>query len=322
MRSFTFTLIFLLTGYWTFATVYFVRPGGSGNGMSWADASSDLAAVLSFAKFGDEIWVAAGVYTPTNGNDRKSSFIIPDGVRLYGGFNGSEPDRTYRDWGKYPTVLRGEIGAPGIEDNSFNVVFTQNAGPQTLVDGFTVTGGNADGKEKKGSLARSGGGWYDLATDGAVSKPNISNCTFLQNKALEGGAFYANGSNGSSCPTFRNCTFLANEAEVDGGAIYCDGREESTNMVHLFNCLFQDNLSSYGAGIFVENGMDATSLVVEKCIFKKNTAKLWGGGIYYSYPVGGYFDFQMHDCNFDGNYPSDVNRNRFLSEPDQDLAKR
>lgn len=321
MRSFALLLAFLFTGYWTFAMVYYVRTDGAGCGSSWADASCDLTKVLSASKSGDEIWVAAGTYTPCKNGDRKASFCIPDGVRMYGGFTGTELDRTSRDWGRNATILSGEIGLPGLDDNSYNVVFTHNAGAQTLVDGFIITAGNANGQERKGSRIRGGGGWHDLASDGGVSSPVISNCTFIFNKALEGGAFYANGNNGSSNPSFHNCTFLTNEAVLDGGAVFCDGREESTNMVQLFNCVFQDNISSYGGGIFFENGLDETGLLVEKCIFRKNIAKLWGGGIYYQFPVGGYFDFRMQDCNFEGNYPSDVNRNRFLIDPDQDLAR-
>ena len=324
MRSFTFTLVFLLTGYWGLAAemIFYVHPEGKGMGTSWSDASNDLTYVLSKARFGDEIWVAKGTYTPSKEGDRRASFYIRDGVRLFGGFSGSEPDRTYRDWGRNPTVLSGEIGIPGIDDNSYNVVFTQNAGPQTVIDGFIITMGNANGEDRKGSRIRCGGGWHDMAANGGVSLPMISNCTFLDNNALEGGAFYANGFNGSSCPTFTNCSFLSNSAKLDGGAIYSDGRDDSTNKIHLINCEFQDNLSSYGGGIYFENGFGETGLVAEKCIFRKNNGLLWGGAIYYSYPNGGFFDFRMVDCRFEENYPTDVNKNRFLSESGQDLAKR
>jgi len=323
MRSFALLLILLMNGFWAFAQVhYYVRPCSSGSGSSWEDATCDLYSVLSVARSGDEIWVAAGTYTPSSNGDRNASFRIADGVRMYGGFTGTEQLRAARDWAKNPTILSGEIGLPGIDDNSYNVVFTQNAGPGTLVDGFVITGGNANGQVKKGSKIRSGGGWHDLASDGNDSEPVISNCTFLFNNAIEGGAFYANGINGSSNPSFKNCEFIRNEALLDGGAVYSDGKNSSANKIYLFNCRLEDNISNYGAGIFVENGVDITGLVVEKCVFKKNIAKQWGGGIFYNNSMGSDFTLHLFECNFDSNYPSDVNRTRFLIDPDQDLARR
>jgi predicted outer membrane repeat protein len=322
MRSLITLLVFLLAGVSSQATVYYVHPAGTGNGSSWADAAADLTTVLSLAQAGDEIWVAAGTYTPTSGTDRTISFELRDGVRLFGGFAGSETSRSQRDWSKNPTLLSGEIGEPGIDDNSFHIIYTNNVSDATVVDGFIITAGNANGQVDKGYRTRGGGGWFDEATNGGVSEPTIANCTFLGNRGLEGGAFFSSGQNGSSNPTFRHCRFLGNFAKLDGGAIFSDGRAQSTNEMSLFNCTFQDNMSSYGACIFVETGNDDTALVMQHCVFKKNNAFLWGGGIFYNFPKGGYFDLQIQDCIFEENYPTDINKTRFLSDPDPDLAKR
>ena len=322
MRLLLLFSVFLLLGVHSFAQIFYVHPEGKGNGMSWDEAASDLALILAQTEAGDEIWVAAGTYTATRSGDRNISFVIPNGVSVFGGFSGQETMRKQRDWSKNPTILSGEIGAPGEDDNTFNVVYTENVGPATRLDGFIIMGGNANGQVPKGGRIRGGGGWHDMAANGGKSRPHISNCTFLANKALEGGAFYCNGEDGSSSPIFSNCRFQGNFANVDGGAIFSNGRSESTSQVKLFNCIFQDNMASYGAGIFFDNGFNETGLTVENCIFKKNNAFLWGGGIYYSYPVGGDFDFQMHECHFESNYPTDVNKESFLSESDRGLAKK
>ena len=50
-------------------TIIYVNQGvtgGSHNGDSWADAYTDLQSALSDAVSGDQIWVAAGTYKPTN----------------------------------------------------------------------------------------------------------------------------------------------------------------------------------------------------------------------------------------------------------------
>ena len=81
-------------------------------------------------------------------------------------------------------------------------------------------------------------------------------------------------------------------------------------------------MSSYGAGIYVENGNDVAGLTAERCIFRKNNAFLWGGGIYYGPATGGRLELEIHDCIFEENYPTDVNRRNFLSEPVRDVAKK
>ena len=65
---------------------------GNNNGTSWADAFIDLQAGLSAATPFDQIWVAKGVYKPTNTNDRNLSFDLKNRVAVYGGFDGGETE--------------------------------------------------------------------------------------------------------------------------------------------------------------------------------------------------------------------------------------
>src|SRR5262245_18788958 len=62
-------------------------PGPTHNGTSWAFAFTSLQTALGAASNGDEIWVANGTYKPTTGTDRTISFIVPAGVKLFGGFS-------------------------------------------------------------------------------------------------------------------------------------------------------------------------------------------------------------------------------------------
>jgi hypothetical protein len=39
------------------------------------------------------------------------------------------------------TVLSGEIGTGAINDNTYHVVYFNNVGNQTLIDGFNITAG-------------------------------------------------------------------------------------------------------------------------------------------------------------------------------------
>src|SRR5690242_9966911 len=105
------TLLALLSPTDASATVRYVNAGapGANNGNSWADAYADLQAALAAAQQGDELWVAAGTYKPTNGTNRDLSFIMKTGVGIYGGFAGSETDRTQRNFNGNITILSGAI---------------------------------------------------------------------------------------------------------------------------------------------------------------------------------------------------------------------
>src|SRR5690606_7714723 len=96
-------------------------PGG--DGASWATAFHDLQDALAIAQAGDEVWIAEGLYKPTEGSDRTATFTLMSGVALYGGFDGTETQREERDWEANVTVLSGDVGVPGDStDNAYHVV--------------------------------------------------------------------------------------------------------------------------------------------------------------------------------------------------------
>ncbi len=94
------------------------HAAGRNDGTSWIDALSDLQDALAVAQFGDQVWIAAGRYTPDRGTgDRTTVFRVPDGVRLYGGFFGDEECLDERDWIVNVTSLSGDLaGDDGPRD--------------------------------------------------------------------------------------------------------------------------------------------------------------------------------------------------------------
>ena len=111
------------------ATIFVdIDATGVNNGSSWGNAFTDLQSALAIAGASDEIWVAEGTYLPTTDGDRDISFVINNGVQVYGGFEGNEIFLEQRDVEENLTILSGNIGDPsGQNDNSFHVVDITNS---------------------------------------------------------------------------------------------------------------------------------------------------------------------------------------------------
>ena len=127
--------------------------------------TAELEQALSIATSGTQIWVQAGIYEPT------ATLIVPEGVKLYGGFTGTETSLLERDWENNPTVLDGQ--------NQFGFVLLKEAAE---VNGFTIQNGFAQAPN------RNGGGVY------AEANTTIENCSIVNNRAaLNGGGLFARG---------------------------------------------------------------------------------------------------------------------------------
>ena len=92
--------------------IYVDADAGDGEetGASWNDAYTDLQDALAVAGASDQIWVAEGTYVPTSTEDRAISFVINNGVKVYGGFVGNETAVWQRDIDENKTILSGNIG--------------------------------------------------------------------------------------------------------------------------------------------------------------------------------------------------------------------
>ncbi|MGI6783239.1 MAG: right-handed parallel beta-helix repeat-containing protein [Aminivibrio sp.] len=293
----------------------------SGNGESWETAFKDFQGALDAASGKKaEIWVAAGTYKPTDGDDPAESFVLKDDVALYGGFAGDEDQRDDRDFTKNVTTLEG---------SGNTVVCAIGVNETAVLDGFTITGGNANG----GGTKNNGGGMYIENGNPTVANctfsgntatsfgggmhikdgsPTLTNSTFSGNNAYRGGGMYIEGASPelTNCtlsgntatsggggmyikdgsPTLTNCTFSVNTATSDGGGMHIEGASPT-----LTNCTFQENKttgSSSGGGMFINKG----SPTVTDCTFSKNSAKAGGGGMHVYSSTS-----KVTDCTFSEN---------------------
>jgi hypothetical protein len=241
------------------ASILFVKPGGTGDCTSWATAC-ELQTALSAVVSDDEIWAAAGTYTP--GTNRDDTFQLVSGVALYGGFTGSETAREQRDWETNITTMSGDIGVTGNNgDNSYHVVTGSDVDATAILDGFTVSGGNADGEEYP---VNSGGGMFN-----DLSSPTLANVTFSNNSAeVRGGGMF----NDLSSPTLSSVTFSSNTAVNGGGG----GMWNEDSSPFLSYVTFTDNTADYGGGM--HNFFSSPTLI--NVTFSNNSATDSGGGMY------------------------------------------
>lgn len=265
-----------------------INATGNNDGSTWADAYVDLQDALAAALSDDEIWVAAGTYVP--GTDTLDNFELVEGVRLFGGFAGTETSEGERDPATNVTILSGDpLGndVPGDSlsrtDNVFHVLladsFITNA---TIVDGFTISGGNSLDPARAGLpgiIRDSGGGLL------SVGSPVISNCIFTQNSASRGGAVYVEGDDASSIK-FLDCSFNENQGRFGAGLmlIALDGGL-------IDNCSFSGNTSGV-SGSAIYNGSSIDTII--NSTFIENTASF--GGIMHDGSIA-YYD----NLNFESN---------------------
>lgn len=214
-------------------------PSG-GDGANWTTAFKHLQDALTTGAGCpniSEIWVARGTYLPDRGEgyvagDRDATFEMHNNIAIYGGFSGSETMLEQRNWTTFVSILSGDIGVTDLtDDNSFTVVFARSTNNSAVLDGFTIRDGRANN-----SLSME----YDYP------------------RWCGGGLYNEGGS-----PVIRNCSFINNRAGNGGGAIY---NWRNCNPV-ISHCIFTDNVAPDGGGIYLRNNCNA---IISDCIFNNN----------------------------------------------------
>ncbi len=244
---------------------------GTGTGQSWTNAMTTLNEALDVAKNSagaiTEIWVAAGVYKPTTTTNRSVTFNIPSGVKIYGGFAGTEVSLAQRVDGANTTYLSGDIGTARVNtDNSYNIITMTNCSSGALLDTLYITGGRAN---ESGTGPTDGGGAIYMTN----SSPTINNCRFDANYGLSAGAIWVQN---GGYPVFANCVFTNNTAPGRASCIQYEGFTSAflSSFLYLGNCVFTNNSGDGGCVWFDEAGG-----WVANCLFNKNNGIIAGGAL-------------------------------------------
>ncbi len=204
-----------------------------------------IQAAIAAATDGDEIIVAPGTYNETID-------FLGKAITLRS-FNGPEVTT---------------IDATGLNDSVVRCM--SGEGPETVLEGFTITGGTGRHSPVPPTVL-GGGGMFNLG-----SSPTVTDCIFVGNTAVDGEHSARGGGmynlNGSS-PTVTGCLFTRNTATATGGMYNIEG---SSPLV--IDCDFIENSATGQAGM--TNGFNNPTIV--GCRFIRNTAtqsNLVAGGI-------------------------------------------
>lgn len=287
--------------------IRYVKPGGTGDGTSWINASGDIQRMIDELADNNpggqpgEVWIAAGEYEPQtqliSNASYSASFRMRDGISVYGGFAGGETSKTARTMKTKPegeevmpwefehtTVLkaayydRKNLALNGnkwtLTSDSRHVVWfapMQDEYPFTQVttlDGVTIMGGYAQG----------GTGLDDFYTDRGAGvymdgeNAYLTNCTVTENNATGngGGVYLRNG-------RVQSSLIYNNNSDQNGGGVYVDDQ----GLVH--RSMLANNSARNGAGVYLDNSDEAQLLpeylILSTCVVSNNTAS--GNGAVY-----------------------------------------
>lgn len=251
------------------------------DGTTWEKSMRTVQAALDRAAVtGGEVWVAEGTY--------RECIIMRPMVYLYGGFAGTEANRSERDWKAHETILDGQ--------NAGTVVTYACMCEWNTLDGFTIQNG----------AANRGGGIF-----GTYSSPIIANNKIINNSATNnyasaqcrGGGIYT-----EHCSLMLSNNIIKGNVSAAGGGVYTFYDDGDI----LLRNTFTDNTCVAGGstlgGIWNGGGglcaVSSSVKVINNVFFANyvkrpysSVAKAYGGAI-----------FIVHD----GYHASEVRNNTFL----------
>ena len=356
----TMALIILLTlaaRTATAQTIFHVTPDGTQGSTAWEDAMT-LTEALAAAHAGDQIWVqgfetidsADKLYTvPAD----VEAFTVPSGVSLYGGFRGDETSIDERvTTGKlsemrYRSVLSGDRSQndaahesllifPGNatrEDNAAHVVVMDltptaasgnNNTLPTVIDGFSIAEGHADGNHTDASGW--GGGIFVTGDNSGGGAFSITRCFLVNNYARRGGAVYVDRtvvvrpttSTISYNTVFNNAAGERSSANNSGGGLYVAGAANVVNC-EVFNNENGGIAIAPAAAVINSTVARNTGSGIEKIddgtgeAYVYNTV-IWGNSYLYSTLSPRFIHSAYHEVQLSGDETVDADGNRYVSD--------
>ncbi|MCQ2302074.1 MAG: right-handed parallel beta-helix repeat-containing protein, partial [Bacteroidales bacterium] len=223
--------------------VIFVKTDGTGDGSSWANATSDLELALNESVYfttKPDIWVAAGTYY--------GNFVMTEGVDVIGGFNGTETSARMANPETNVTILDGQNNGRVLTQSEYFET-------STTWSGFTI---------QHGKFAQGNGAGVYLEGNAELRDCKIINNVIVNESEYEeyrGVGLYMDGGIVTNCLIKNNI----GTGLIDGGGLFVSYGE-------VMNCRIEGNQAAYGGGCYNNDG------TMINCIIVNNTATGNGGG--------------------------------------------
>ncbi len=275
-------------------TIIYVKPDGNGDGSSWANACDLEHAVGNKSAVGvgfkptptpnTQIWVQTGTYYPS------AMLIVPNSVKMFGGFSGTETDVSQRDF----------VGNPTIIDAQKKFGSVVRLGVSAELNGFVIQNGNAQDNPHV-----HGGGVF--ADDHSV----IANCLIINNTAsTHGGGIYSKGPITIVGTTIKDNISTGNGANIFGNCLTVLGHGEGSlvqSEVPIVTTGCVDSTFNLGTVSFVS----VTTRTITGTVDGKPITQIWSDAVTatgcqkMAYNGGSSGAYNV-DCRSNPGYPGDL----------------
>lgn len=307
---------------------YVSKAGAYTNdGKSWSTAKINIQdAINDLVDNGltGEVWVAKGTYSPTEsteaggGNTLFLSFKIPAGIKVYGGFAGTETakdDRATTDYENIgwfytnQTILTGDFSKESefkwnpikkqydtsFYGNSYHVVWFAVNGfdeegralplsGEALLEGCFVKDGNAKNSAVGGHPHNAYGGGIYMAEGAVVKNCYISHCE----ASRDGGGVYMDGGGRLEHCYVAECQSLGVSVDNGYGGGVCIDANASEKPMGISQSAITNCVARMGGGLAINvhsltspNGNDIKyKPYASAVVVSNNTATTEGGGVY------------------------------------------
>ena len=257
-------------------------------GLASLDEALDYINKVRATDFGEEtdfeIWMAEGTYKPRNArkdsdpetgepNQRQNSFVIPQGVQIFGGFSGEEnysygldklfnkgelndlkessddailkllDDRESGDLNSngitepwemaHPTILSGHVNLSAKEKNVYHVLYSKADAQVSDLGGVTLDGLTIMDGETYNVMK----GCSEVGRGAGVYTVGVDyklvRCRLLNNKAVRGGAVYALNANVTSVGSIFAGNGTVEDAEIGNDVDESEGRNIRGGALYL-----------------------------------------------------------------------------------------
>ena len=250
---------------------WFIKPGATGKGTSWEDAT-DLGEALKACATADKLYLAAGTYTPTQyaggSSDANKTFLLTQNVRIYGGYPENPKAGDVADPAVNKTILSGDEESTS---HVFVIAAPKDPDYSIQINGITVRGG------------------CNTSTSAGTNK-------------LNGEYFYTGYGAGvyvlGSKVKFTNCFIKENKSEK----FACGMFSTNNSYVEMEHCEITDNMVESGNAAGIHN---AGTMILRNCGIRRNgctKSSLVGG--FYNYDTDKKLNTAkayLYSCEFENN---------------------